>query len=77
MTKTKEELSQLKQEYESLNNKIKELSDGELEKVAAGNDIDSLRVSGKEVPLPEAKSKKESDGGYSGKIISEASGDKE
>lgn len=44
------------------------LSDDELEKVSAGSDTDSLKFTGKEVPLPEAKSKKEEDGGYIGKI---------
>ena len=36
MAKTKEELNQLKQEYESLNNKLKELSDDELKLVIGG-----------------------------------------
>lgn len=49
----------------------KKLSNKDLNKVAAGGDIDSLKFSGKEVPLPDAKSKKEEDGGYSGKIIPE------
>lgn len=50
----------------------KKLFDEELEKVVAGTDTDSLKFSGKTVPLPEAKSKKECDGGYAGKIVSES-----
>lgn len=38
--KTKEELKQLKEEYELINNKLKELSEEELKQVAGGNDID-------------------------------------
>lgn len=53
---------------ENIVNKIKNISDDELEKVSAGSDTDSLKFTGKEVPLPEAKSKKECDGGYTGKI---------
>ena len=66
MAKTKEELNELKKEYETLNSKLKELSDDELGKIAGGEDIDSLKFSGKVVPLPEAKPKKECDGGYAG-----------
>ena len=36
MPKTKEELSTLKQEYESLNNKLKELTNEELKQVTGG-----------------------------------------
>ena len=36
MPKTKEELSTLKQEYESLNNKLKELTNEELKQVIGG-----------------------------------------
>ena len=38
MPKTKEELTQLKTEYETLNNKLKELSDDELKTVVGGTD---------------------------------------
>ena len=42
--KTKEELTQLKTEYETLNNKLKELSEEELEMVAGGdNEITILK----------------------------------
>ena len=34
--KTKEELEQLKQEYETLTNKLKELTEDELKEVAGG-----------------------------------------
>ena len=37
MAKTKEELNELKIEYESLNEKLKELSDDELKQVTGGN----------------------------------------
>ena len=37
MTKTEEELNELKIEYESLNEKLKELSDDELKQVTGGN----------------------------------------
>lgn len=58
------------QEEKANKNDVKssELSDDDIKKVSGGEDIDSLKVSGKEVPLPEAKSKKEEDGGYAGKI---------
>ena len=36
MAKTKEELNELKIEYESLNEKLKELSDDELKQVTGG-----------------------------------------
>ena len=36
MAKTQEELTQLKTEYETLNNKLKELSDDELKQVTGG-----------------------------------------
>ena len=39
MTKTKEELTQLKTEYETLNNKLKELSEDELSIVTGGNNL--------------------------------------
>lgn len=48
--------------------KINKLSNIDLNKVSAGGDTDSLKFSGKEVPLPDAKSKKPIDGGYTGKI---------
>ena len=51
---------------------MEKLKDIELEQVAGGNagsDTEGLRFSGKSVPLPEAKSKKEIDGGYAGKIV--------
>lgn len=71
MAKTKEELTQLKQEYKTLTNKLKELSDDEIGKIVGGEDTDSLKFSGKPVPLPKAKSKKKCDGGYDGNIIIE------
>lgn len=37
MTKTQEELNKLKLEYETLNNKLKELSEVELKQVTGGN----------------------------------------
>ena len=49
-------------------NKTIDIKEKDLEKVAGGEDIDSLKFSGKAVPLPGAKSKKECDGGYTGKI---------
>ena len=39
MTKTKEELNELKNEYETLNNKLKELSEDELSIVTGGNNL--------------------------------------
>ena len=45
------------------------LLDDEMEKIAVGSDIDSLKFSGKTVVLPEARSKKKCDGGYDGKIL--------
>ena len=38
MSKTQEELNQLKIEYETLNNKLKELSEDELNEVIGGNE---------------------------------------
>ena len=70
--KTKEELNAIKEDVETLNNKLNELTEEELAQVSGGNagsDIERLRFSGKPVPLPEAKSKKETDGGYAGKIV--------
>ena len=76
MAKTQEELNALKEEVETLNKKLHELTEEELAQVTGGNDgMDtvSLRFSGKVVPLPEAKSKKEKDGGYAGKIVPDSS----
>ena len=42
MAKTQEELTQLKSEYETLKNKLKELSDEELKQVTGGTDIPGL-----------------------------------
>ena len=39
MTKTKEELDQLKQECETLTNKLKELTEEELQQVVGGDSI--------------------------------------
>ena len=39
MPKTKEELNELRQEYESLTNKLKELTEDELEKVTGGGSV--------------------------------------
>ena len=39
MTKTKEKLNELKNEYETLNNKLKELSEDELSIVTGGNNL--------------------------------------
>lgn len=47
MAKTKEELDQLKQECESLTNKLKELTDDELKQVTGGVGVD-LHVTGLE-----------------------------
>lgn len=60
------------EENEILNNKLKQLSDDEIDKIVGGGDTDSLKVSGKAVPLPEANSKKPIDGGYAGNIKLEA-----
>ena len=38
MSKTKEELKELKQEFETLNNKLKELTEDELKQVTGGYD---------------------------------------
>ena len=70
--KTKEELNALKEEAETVSRKLHELTEEELKQVTGGNagsDIEGLRFSGKPVPLPEAKSKNEIDGGYAGKIV--------
>ena len=56
-------------------NRTIEIKEEDLEKVAGGEDIDSLKFSGKVVPLPEAKPKKECDGGYTGKITSKTATD--
>ena len=37
MPKTKEELKELKEEYETLNNKLQELTEDELKQVTGGN----------------------------------------
>ena len=51
MAKTKEELSQLKSEYELLANKLKELSEDELKYVAGGlgPDIESADYDNKKI----------------------------
>ena len=46
MAKTQEELKELKNEYESLNKKLKELSDEELEEVVGGDWLDVLHKIG-------------------------------
>ena len=56
------------EEIKKINKQNISLSDDELDRVSAGSDTDSLKFTGKVVPLPEAKSKKECDGGYSGNI---------
>ena len=56
-------------------NRTIEIEEEDLEKVAGGEDIDSLKFSGKAVPLPGAKSKKECDGGYTGNITSKTATD--
>ena len=43
MAKTQEELNQLKTEYETLNNKLKELSEKDLEQVSGGINKDKIR----------------------------------
>lgn len=45
-----------------------ELKDEELKSANGGDDIPEVRIHGKDVPLPEAKSKKPIDGGYAGNI---------
>ena len=50
--KTKEELNQLKIEYESLTNKLKELTEDELEQVTGG--INPLTMLDNSVPLKKA-----------------------
>ena len=52
--KTKEELAQLKTEYEALSNKLKELSDEDLKEVCAGVDIWDIAVKLKEKFKPAA-----------------------
>lgn len=47
MKKTKEELNQLKSEYETLNTKLKELSDEELKEAVGGSWLDALNKIGK------------------------------
>lgn len=42
MTKTKEKLQQLKQEYESLTNRLKQLSDDELKYVTGGYKLNTV-----------------------------------
>ena len=42
--KTQEELNQLKVEYETLNNKLKELSEDELGYVTGGHSVDGASV---------------------------------
>ena len=46
MAKTQEELNQLKTEYETLNNKLKELNEDELKRVIGGVDIPGLEAIG-------------------------------
>ena len=46
MIKTQEELNTLKVEYETLNNKLKELNEDELKQVIGGNDIPGLEAIG-------------------------------
>lgn len=41
--KAKEELQQLKKEYESLNNKLKELTEDELKQVTGGEDYNEYQ----------------------------------
>ena len=44
--KTQEELNELKNEYESLSTKLKELNEDELKQVIGGNDIPGLEAIG-------------------------------
>ena len=46
MSKTQEELNTLKQEYESLTKKLKELNEDELKQVTGGEDIIGLEAIG-------------------------------
>lgn len=62
MAKTKEELNTLKQEYESLNNRLKELDDDELKQVTGGTNIEDSFVPGE---------KKESEHNYKPKCFLE------
>lgn len=55
MAKTKEELMQLKTEYETLNNKLKELSEEELDYVNGGT-IWDIAVKLKEKFMPNSSS---------------------
>lgn len=48
MTKTKEELLALKEEYESLNKKLKELTEDELQEICGGVNIWDIAVKLKE-----------------------------
>ena len=45
MTKTQEELEQLKSECETLNNKLRELSEEELKMITGGKDVVKLGLS--------------------------------
>ena len=56
MAKTKEELMQLKTEYETLNNKLKELSEEELDYVNGGTTIWDIAVKLKEKFMPNSSS---------------------
>ena len=42
MKKTKEELNTLKQEYETLNNKLQELTEDELKEVSGGTNLANI-----------------------------------
>ena len=44
MTKTQEELNTIKEEVETLNNKITELTEGELEQVTGGQDLKWIQL---------------------------------
>ena len=48
MTKTKEELNKLKDEYKELGAKLKELSEDEFKKVVGGNDGSEIKIPGLE-----------------------------
>lgn len=48
MSKTKEELNELKQKYEELNTKLKELSEDEIKEVCAGVNTWDIAVKLKE-----------------------------
>ena len=70
--RTEEELNEIKAEVVEMGKKLAELSDEELVVVVGGvgvevsGDTESLKISGKTVPLPPARPKKEEDGGYAG-----------